>query len=325
MSNTYTSTDSGSLGTSVVQAAYDRLVRYALRSTPLFRQIADSRPIEQNNPGTSVTFQFYNDLNVATTALTETVDPDAVGVPSTSSVSVTLNEYGNTVLYTRKLQLVALSDIDEGIANILAYNLRDSVDLIVRPTLVGGTNVIRSNSGTLKSNLIAGGSGSVGSIVGGASGDVLTSAMVRLGVAKLRGNKVIPRMGELYACYLHPDQSHDLRKETGAAAWRDPHNYSAPDSIWQANIGVYEGAFFVETPRIYTNTDGATSATVYRALMFGREALAEAVADEFHVVVGNVTDKLMRMRPLGWYGMAGWSRFRENALIRVETASTIAP
>lgn len=322
MANVYTSTDPSSLGTSLIQTAYDRYVRFALRSTPMFRMIADSSPVQQSMPGSSVVMQFYNDLSPVTAELDETIDPDAVGVPSTSSVTITLREYGNVVLKTRKLQLFSLSDVDSGIGNILAYNMRDSLDEIVKPVLVGGTNQVRVNAGVLKSNLLAGSNaGTVGAI---ASTDVFSSAMVRFAVAKLRGGKVIPRHGDLYSCMLSPDQSHDLRKETGGAAWRDPHNYSAPDSIWQGNIGVYEGCMFTESPRIYTATDGASSGTVYRALFYGREALAEAVAEEPHTVIGNITDKLMRMRPIGFYGVLGWSRFREAALIRGESQSSIS-
>lgn len=322
MSNTYTSTDVSSLGTSLVQTAYDRKVRFALRATPLFRQVADSRPEQQAMPGSSVVFQFYNDLSAATSELTETLDVDAVGVPSTTSVSVTLREYGNSELTTRKLQLTSLSDVDEGISNMIAFNLRDSIDGIVGPVLAGGTNVIRRNSGTVRSNLISAGAGTTGAVT---STDTITSPMVRLSVAKLRGGKVIPRQGDLYCTFIHPDVSHDLRAETGAAAWRDPHNLSGADAIWQGQLGIYEGAMYVESPRITSATDGASSARVYRNIMFGREALAEAVAEEPHVVIGNVTDKLMRFRPMGWYGMLGWSRFREAALVRLEAASSIAP
>lgn len=323
MSNTYTSTAADSLGTSLIQTAYDRFVRFALRSTPMFRMIADSQPEQQAMPGSSVVMQFYNDLSPATAELSETVDPDATGIPSTTNVTVTLREYGNVVLKTRKLQLFSLSDVDSGIANILAYNLRDSLDAIVKPVLVGGTNQVRVNAGVLKSNLLSGSNaGTVGAIA--QATDTFSSAMVRFAVAKLRGAKVIPRNGDLYSCMLHPDQSHDLRKETGGAAWRDPHNLGGPDSIWQGNIGIYEGALFTESPRIHIANDGATSTPVYRALFYGREALAEAVAEEPHVVIGNVTDKLMRMRPAGWYGVLGWSRFREAALIRGESASSIS-
>lgn len=321
MPNTYTSTAADSLGTDLVQTAYDRLIRFELRSTPLFRAFADSRPEQQAHPGDSVVFQFYNDLNTATSELTETLDVDAVGVPSTSNVSVTLREYGNAVLVTRKLQLLSLSDVDAGISNMVAYNLRDSIDEIVSPVLRGGTHVIRRNSAVVKSDLIAAGAGTTNAVT---STDTMTSALPRLGVTKLRGNKVIPRNGDLYVCLLHPDVSHDLRAETGGAAWRDPHNLGGQDAIWQGNIGIYEGAYYIETPRIYNTTDGSTSARVYRNLIMGREALAEAVAEEPGIVFGNVTDKLMRFRPIGWKGTIGWSRFREDALIRIETASSVA-
>ncbi len=146
MANTFTSTDSGSLGTSLVVQAYDKLVEFALRSQPMLRSVSDKRPVNVTSPGTSVTFQIYNDLAVATTALTETTDPDAVGIPSTSSVSVTLNEYGNVALVTRKLQLTSLTDVDPGIANILAYNMADSIDdwrvfSEIMFLLLGGTGV----------------------------------------------------------------------------------------------------------------------------------------------------------------------------------------
>jgi hypothetical protein len=52
--------------------------------------------------------------------------------------------------------------------------------------------------------------------------------------------------------------------------------------------------------------------------------IAEAVAEEPHIVIGNVTDKLMRFRPMGWYGVLGFARYREEALYRIETGSSIA-
>jgi len=52
--------------------------------------------------------------------------------------------------------------------------------------------------------------------------------------------------------------------------------------------------------------------------------MAEAVAEEPHIVIGNVTDKLMRFRPMGWYGVLGFSIYRDEALYRIETGSSIA-
>ena len=57
---------------------------------------------------------------------------------------------------------------------------------------------------------------------------------------------------------------------------------------------------------------------------WSKQALAEAVSQEPGVVIGPVTDRLMRFRPIGWYGVLGWSRYREDALYRIETGSSIA-
>jgi N4-gp56 family major capsid protein len=309
----------------LVQAAVDRMVEFALRAQPTFRAVADKRPVQQNMPGSSVVFNLYQDLAKVTTALTETVDPDAVALSNTNQVTVTLNEYGNAVLATRKLDLFSLTDIDPAIANIVAWNMVDSLDDVVQTELRQGTNVARPDS----AGTVAWNSGAVTDIDGD---DIITAAAVRLVVAKLRANKAVPRRGSLYAAYIHPEVSHDLRAETGAAAWRDPHVYSAPDAIWAGEIGAFEGAFFIETPRAYQATDGGDAdgggagtalARVFRTVFCGQQALAEAVSEEPHTVIGPVTDKLMRHRPIGWYGVLGWKRYREESLARIESTSSI--
>jgi len=40
-------------------------------------------------------------------------------------------------------------------------------------------------------------------------------------------------------------------------------------------------------------------------------------------VIGPVTDKLRRQRPIGWYWLGGYARFREACLRRIESASSI--
>jgi N4-gp56 family major capsid protein len=316
MANSYVSTDSGSLGgtagsAGLVQKAYDRLLEFALRSEPLIRSVADKRPTNQSIPGSTVVLQRYVDLAAATTALTETTDPDAVAMSTPTSVTITLNEYGNSVLVTRALELFSLADVDPAIANIIAFNLADSIDAVAMTTLRGGTNVIYSGDATATNEIVA--------------ADTLSSANIRKAVAKLRANKTTARKGSLYWAGIHPEVSHDLRAETGSAGWLLPNQYgSVQDRIWAGEIGTYEGAYFVESPRLYNTTDGAASAKVYRTILAGQQAMAEAVAEEPHVVIGPVVDKLMRHRPMGWYGVLGFARYREEALYRIESGSSIA-
>jgi N4-gp56 family major capsid protein len=315
----YTSADNvgtftPSNGAGLVQKAYDRLVEFALRSQPLLRSVADKRPARQSMPGSSVVFQIYSDLSKATTALSEQVDPDSVAIGAPTAVTVVLNEYGNAVLTTRKLQLMSLAEVDPAIANIVAFNMADSIDEIVQTELRGGTNVIyASNASGVRATATTNVTGA----------HTLKAADIRLAVAKLRAGKAVARKGSLYWCAIHPEVSHDLRAETGSASWRLPHEYQSNAEIWAGEIGTFEGAYFIESPRMYNATDGGSSARVFRTLLAGQQALAEAVAEEPHVVIGNVTDKLMRLRPIGWYGVLGFKRYREEALYRIESSSSI--
>lgn len=304
----------------LVQTAYDRMVEFALRSQPLFRSVADKRPAQQAMPGSSVVLELYQDMAQQTATLNEVVDPDAVAIGNPTTVPITLNEYGAAVLMTKKLNLFALSDVDPAIANIVAYNLADSVDEVVQTVLRGGTQVIRQNGDPATVAPTYNG----GTTAGVTTASTFSSKAVRLAVAKLRAQKVVPRKGSLYWCGIHPEVSHDLRAEVGESGWRQPHSYSAPGNIWAGEIGGYEGAYFIETPRAFSALDGAGGTVrVFRSYFAGQQALAEALAEEFHVVIGPVVDKLMRQRPIGWYGVAGWAIYRQEALIRVETTSSI--
>lgn len=325
MANLYTSASlpSGQSGTVVganlVTQAYDRLVEFALRSVPSFRAVADKKVGNQTHAGSSVLFQLYNDLAVATSALTETVDPDAVAIPATTTVAVTLNEYGNSIISTRKLDLFSLADVEPALANIVAYNMNDSLDTIVRGVLATSTQVIREIAGAI----------STAAITGVSATDTIKAKDIRYTVAKMRAANVVPRRGSLFASYIHPEVSHDLRAETGAGAWRQPHEYVDPSGIYAGEIGTFEGVAFIESPRLPNSQAGAGSGTtqtrVYDTFIMGQQALAEAVAEEPHTVIGPVTDKLMRLRPIGWYGVLGWNLYRPEAMWRVQTASSVRP
>ena len=136
MANAYSSTGSSTLGgtaggAGLVQTAYDRLLEFALRSEPLIRSVADKRPAKQAIPGSTVVLQLYADLAAQATALTEATERDSVALGTPTSVTITLAEYGNSVLVTRALELFSLADVDPAIANIIAYNLADSIDKVL--------------------------------------------------------------------------------------------------------------------------------------------------------------------------------------------------
>jgi N4-gp56 family major capsid protein len=374
----------------LVTTAYDQYVRMALRSIPVMRSLADVKPVQQAMPGSSVVFSIYSDLAQATSTLTETSDVSSIALGNPNQVTVTLNEYGSAVTTTKKLNLTSFNDVDSALADIIAYNAADSIDNVVGQVLSAGTTALYS----------AGPSGAAPTASSGVLPvDTISVADIRNAVVTLRTNKALPRMGELYAAYLHPRQSADLRAETGTGGFQELTKYVDRTPFVAGAVGVLEGAFIVETPRVLnglllstgitptvaitntaiatnvatittavahglgvnqvvtvaavTNTDvngtftiasvpttttftyavtasdvsSADTGTVtftnnYRAIVAGREALAEAQAADISTVIGPEIDALRRFRTIGWYYFGGFNRLRESALIRIESAAT---
>ena len=305
---------SGSLtGTSdisnLVRTAYDQYVRMALRSIPVMRAIADVKPVQQAMPGSSVVFSIYSDLAQATSTLTETSDVSSIALGNPNQVTVTLNEYGSAVTTTKKLNLTSFNDVDSALADIIAYNSADSIDAVVAGVLTGGSNVIYAGTATTTNTIT--------------SSLTISTADIRQAVVELRTNKALPRIGELYAAYLHPRQSADLRAESGTGGFQELTKYVERTPFTAGAVGVLEGAFIVETPRVPSAANTQSPAVnVYKAVVAGREALAEAMGQNISTVIGPEIDALRRFRTIGWYYMGGFNRLREAALYRIESAAT---
>lgn len=393
MPDVFSTTTSG-LGSNLVTLAYDKLIELNLRSVPQFRAIADKKVGNPTHDGSSIRFQFHNDIadtTIAGATLDETVDPDAVALPATTTLDVAQTELGRVVLPTRKLSLMSLADVDPWIANAVSYNMAVTLDNGIAAILDAGTNVIREAGGALSTTAAK------TSVV---ATDTFKGRDVRYAVTKLRAANVVTR-GGMYVSYIHPEVSHDLRTETGNNIWRTPHEYQNAGALLAGELGAWEGVRFIETPRM-TNTAtggdqtalatapavsgvsgaftivvangafgglaevgdkisgtnvgtgakitaisvGATNTTltvsvansgtvgtntltvtpvtrVYNTYVLGQQALAEAVWKEPGIEFGNVVDKLNRFRPVGWHGIINWAIYRQDALYRIETASSV--
>jgi N4-gp56 family major capsid protein len=296
----------------LVKVAYDQYVRMALRSIPVMRAIADVKPVQQAMPGSSVVFSIYSDLAQATSTLTETSDVSSIALGNPNQVTVTLNEYGSAVTTTKKLNLTSFNDVDSALADIIAYNSADSIDAVVASVLTSGSNVIYAGtSGATTTNTIT-------------STDVMSVVAIREAVTSLRTNKAVPRINDLYAAYLHPRQAADLRAESGTGGFQALTQYVDRTPFVAGAVGVIEGAFVIETPRVpFAANTQSPAVNVYKAVIAGREALAEAQGQDISTVIGPEIDALRRFRTIGWYYMGGFARLREAALYRIESAASI--
>ena len=296
----------------LVQTAYDQYVRMALRSIPVMRALADVKPVQQAMPGSSVVFSIYSDLAQATSTLTESSDVSSIALGNPNQITVTLKEYGSAVTTTKKLNMTSFNDVDTALADIIAYNAADSIDAVVAAVLTGAgsTNIIYGGVTATSTNTIT-------------AAATMRVADIREAVTELRTNKALPRIGELYAAYLHPRQTADLRAETGTGGFQELSKYVDRTPFVAGAVGVIEGAFVVETPRVpFAVNTNSPAVNVYKAVVAGREALAEAQGQDISTVVGPQIDALRRYHTIGWYYFGGFNILRTAALYQIQTAAT---
>ena len=304
---------------SVDQTAFDQIAYFALRSEMLFDAAADVQPVAQSMPGSSVKFTIFSELADAISTLAETTDLTPTTMAD-SQVEVTLAEYGNTINTTAKLRGTSFLDVDAVAANLIGYNAGSSIDTVVANVLKAATNVIYGGGGstTPTSNATV------------QAEDIIEANDVRIATAQLRGSKAQTFNG-MYMGFIHPDVSYDLRRETGAASWRDPHNYVDTAMIYNGEIGAFESVRFIETPRAPLDLTGGSASTVdlYQTIIMGRQSLAKAhsITDGNgaypKVVRGPVVDSLMRFNPVGWYWLGGYGIFRQAAIRVLNTSSSL--
>lgn len=317
MANEYTSiATTPGLADNTVKSMYDFAIAAKLRERPMYRSWVDKSPTRPNGPGQTITFQFHNwfdaaAVTAAKTPLNEEQDVDSTKLPATTTGTVTANEYGFAVTRTRKLTIFSFDDVDRYAAEAVANHLGDWQDEMVQDVMVTFTQKLYSSAdhtteGTLDAT------------------DVLEASPIRRAVSMLRAQNVPTSDGMFYRGGIHPYALHDLREEEGSGGWRLPNEYGTDQSmIWRGEFGEFEGVRFVQNNRTRVTTTGASSESVVRTYIAGPEAITELNYIEPSSVIGPVVDKLQRFRTIGWYGVLGWAKYRNESLIQILSSSSL--
>lgn len=303
------------------QAAWEKFAYFTLHPELLFDNVADVKGEHLTAEASpSITFSFVNDLSANTTPLNESTDITAKNISDTN-ITLNMTEYGDAVQRSRLTGLTSFLAVDPVIAANVGWQAGISQDTLASNALLAGTNVRYSGQTSSPArNKIT-------------PANVLTAADVRYVVAKMRGASVMEGPDGLFTAYINPDVSVDLTTETGSAAWRDPHTYGQDQrAIWRGEIGAFQGVRFVETPRAPVISDAGSSTTltdVYATYFLGRQALAKGYSKNdgngpiARIRPTPVIDLLSRFTGLSWYWFGGYKVFRQEALWRVESASSI--
>lgn len=312
----YTSiTTTGGWATTTVKAAWDLAFETALNPLPTCYALIDKQPERLTHRGDSQTLQVtqnYSEASItaAKAALAEELDVDPVKLPSPTTVTLTPVERGFANLRSLRLANRSMYAVDPEIVRAIADHSAKVHDEITQDAMVLGTKVYYGGAATSTATV--------------AAGNVATAAMIRKAVTYLRAQGAETRDGEFYVGVVHPNVAFDLRQETGSGSWRVPNEYGSDQrKIWAGELGEFEGVRFIQNPRTRNNNDGATSTQVYRTFILGRQALAKSVIVEPQIVAGPVVDRLNRLKPVGWYSDLDVKIFRNQAIVRLESATAM--
>jgi N4-gp56 family major capsid protein len=299
------------VGSQFVTKAYDLAVYPALRPQLIFDQFASVRATRLTHRGGSVRFSFVDDIADQTTPLLENLDVDSVSMTS-KALSVSMSEYGTAVTTTNLLRGTSMIPIDPIVAERVGYNAGKSIDRLAKVAL-DVASVTYDDASTTNIQEI------------GSSATYLNSYLLQEGVSLLEEANVRPFNSEAYVLVVSPKQAQHLKAENTNQGWRyvtSRNEGAGMNSIYRGEIGMYEGV------RIVVNNNLGASNVAY---LMGAEALAKVHSDapgfgpNPRTVVSPIVDKLRRFASVGWYHLVGYSIFRAEALLHIQTDTGLKP
>ena len=165
--------------------------------------------------------------------LKEGVTPDGQTI-RVSEQHVTVKPYGSFVPYTDELDPTTIDDMTKEIADRLARQARETLDVIAANALNGGLNVIYADAN--------GGVNATRADI--ATGDVLTSAHIKRAVRALEKANAQRFPDGYYHAIIDPETKFDL---TNDALWVDVAKYQQSEKIDKYELGKMLGVKFYLT------------------------------------------------------------------------------
>lgn len=230
-------------------------------------------PDQTEANGGTIKFDVFGNVAPATTALTETVDPDPVTM-SNGVVTITPTEQGNAIGLTKKLRAMAFEDIADAATKVTANNQAQTLDYLVRAAVLSTANTYRQSGNALRTGLDA-------------TNDKVTTAFLASLVAQADGWGMMPYDGNMYVSIVPPSLRPDIM---GDATWLATSQYSKASNIFNGEVGALAGVRFIFHRYGKTYLGGGTtaqSATTVATTNVAAGDTAVTVASATGIAVGD--------------------------------------
>jgi N4-gp56 family major capsid protein len=277
---------------------YDKVFLERARAMLVHQEGGQLRGID-GNVGKQAIFNRFRPMAVTTTALTEGVNPSSTALVS-DQVTATLAEYGNSATVSRLLSTTDIDDRDKEKIDVIAQNMGESLDAIVRNALYNGATALPSTSTDF------------------------TPALTAQAVANLKKNKALMYPGTFgWVGKIQPETEYDLMQST---TWQNAAVYSNVNALYEGEVGALYGVRFLVTNQGYQVVG---TPTVYSNFIHGRESFGvydnKLDPPKLYIVTGaDSGNPAERFHILSWAGQFVSVVLNANWMINVETIASIA-
>lgn len=255
------------------------------------------------NSGTSIKWNRFTPLAVATTALTDgSTNPSAADM-TTTQVSAVLAHYGNFTAVSDLFNLTSLDvDLKEHV-EVHGQNAGETLDTLIRNEL-GGTST--TAPGSVTTTFAVGGATTIGGI---ASTNVIDGASIRKAVRVLKVAKAQRFDNGYFRGIIDVSQSYDL---FGNTEWLNSISiYTDPTQLKQGIVGKLHGCEFVETNNGFSFSNAAfgfTGTTIYSCYVFGKNAYGTVSLEgqDGPRIIVKTSGPQDTSNPLNIYSTVGW-------------------
>lgn len=273
-------------------------IRHASQPMMRFRQFIRPEPGYGAHKSDKILFDRISNVVVGGGSISELSKMPEDNVTITQG-NVTVNEFGNSIPFTGKLDALSEFNIDNIIQKALMNDMAKVLDKQVGTTFQT-CQVKATPRGTLASPSVQ--FDEAGSATTAAQRDISAFDVKEI-VDRMKSVYLVPKYdGENYICICSVGFARALKDDPD---WEDAAKYGEPERLFAGEIGRYYGVRFVEETNLLTNTLKATGFKG-EAIFFGEDPVVEGVAvpEELRV---KIPQDYGRDEGIAWYFLGGWS------------------
>lgn len=279
-------------------------LRYAAQPYMKFMQFLRQEPGMGKGKGDSIDFDKISNIATATsqTGLTE-----GVPMPETKFTirkdSLTVNEFGNSIPYTGKLEALAQWDPNNIAMRVLRDDQAKTLDAITasyfKACQVTATPISTAGSGSV--TIAQEAAPSTAETRNVDIQDIFTI------VDYMKSTLKVPFYdGENYVCVGSVKFIRGIKGTSATGYWQEAAKYGDPERLFTGEVGKIDGVRFIETNNDLALEEDIGGNGMGEGIIFGEDPVIQGVVIPPEVRAKIPTD-YGRSKGVAWYALLGWA------------------